>query len=197
MKKTFLLLTTAIILLTTSCSDEQDLSIKDELSIINENIIYELPENAVSLEDLIKEYQKDLGIKSNTEVLNNRTLGGLDIGDSTQFTGLKMVFVLYPEGWDNEARLHFFQSVSANFLGGIYTVTDSCSRVDTWYIPQQTNYADFAKLGKAPKKNSGKNLIVASTTTVKTNTNTTEDDDEPKSEGLYTSCHQVPLDLVD
>lgn len=167
-----------------SCSNEDNIDNNIYLETeFNENIVTELPENVISLDQLIH----DLNAKNESGKLSNKGLGGTKELIEDDLTFHKKFFVVYPTDWTSSNKFGFYQRARIELEGEIYVEPNDCEYVDTWYIPKTFSFKD---------KNSKKNLIVASNSGLKggSGSNGSQEDDGPKDPTDYfNSCEQIQV----
>ncbi|SNR15470.1 hypothetical protein [Tenacibaculum jejuense] len=177
--------------LTISCTDKSESDMLEDVA--EENLITELPEDVISLDQIIY----DLKVKTGQGKLSNK--GFVDFNKLEGDIFFSKVYVVYPLYWSGTDKLAFYQSMNEYYRGSIFVTLDTCQDVDTWYIPNR---------GKG--KDRLKNLIVASESKLRDNNNgnvgsgsnsNTEDsdDDGPKGPEEYNyvpnirSCEDIDV----
>ncbi|WP_299683447.1 hypothetical protein [uncultured Tenacibaculum sp.] len=189
MKKITVQIVTAILLWSNiSCSNEKELVIDEQ----SQNIVLELPENAISLNEIINNLKEELGETSTSERLINSNLGGADkLGDDPIF--YEKFFVVYPRDWTTADKFGFYQRERMKHVE-IFIVTNSCEYIDTWYIPSKNVDDSF--------RDRAKNLIVASNSGLNGSGSSSElEGDGPQlppnmAEVYYKSCKEIPVSLI-
>jgi len=161
MKKT--IVKSAILVLLTfnfGCTDnEKDVVISTPAMHEEQIVIQKLPDNVISLDKIIEDYNNSLNNQFTIKGLNRRSKGGGGLDTytpsrpSSRFDGYQKIFVLYPVHWSLADRIRFYGDLRLNAGVTILTEIDSCEYVDTFYFPEDSII---------PGKDRKKNLIVAS-----------------------------------